>query len=132
MHNNSPLPSNRSFGTLFTVVFALLAALAWWKDSAAFGWFAAASGLFAAVTLVSPGWLAPLNRLWMALANVLNKVVSPIVLGILYYGLVTPFGVVRRLLGKDSMHRKFDPATQSYWIERQPPGPPPDSLGNQF
>jgi hypothetical protein len=132
MPKDFPLPSNRSFGTLFTVVFALLAGLAWWKGSAAFGWLAAAAAIFALVTLIRPDWLAPLNRAWMGLAYFLNKVVSPIVLGILYYGMVTPFGFVMRLMGKDPMRRKFDAAAGSYWIERQPPGPPPDSLRDQF
>ena len=132
MADAPPLPSNRSFGTLFTVVFALLAALAWWKGSAAFGWLAAVSALFAVVTLLWASWLTPLNRAWMALARVLNKIVSPIVLGVLYYGVVTPFGMVMRAAGKDPMRRRFDTAANSYWIHRQPPGPPPESLRDQF
>jgi hypothetical protein len=130
--NDFPLPSNRSFGRLFTIVCALLAGWAWWHASSAYIWLAAASVLFALVTWARPEWLAPINRAWMGLAYLLNKIVSPIVLGVLYYGLVTPMGVAMRLSGKDPMRRRFDSAARSYWIERQPPGPPPDSLREQF
>lgn len=92
MVKDFPLPSNRSFGTLFVVVFALLAGLAWWHGKATAPWLAGVSGLFAIVTLLVPKWLTPLNKAWMGLALILNKIVSPIVLGILYYGMLTPPG----------------------------------------
>jgi hypothetical protein len=68
----------------------------------------------------------------MGLAYLLNKVVSPVVLGAIYYAAVTPLGVGRRLLGKDPMQRRFAPHAASYWIPRQPPGPSPESLRDQF
>jgi saxitoxin biosynthesis operon SxtJ-like protein len=132
MRKDLPLPSNRSFGALFTIAFAALAGLALWRGNAAFGWLVAASAIFAVVTLIRPDWLMPLNRAWMALAYFLNRLVSPVVLGILYYCMVTPFGFAMRLAGKDPMRRKLDAAAGSYWIERRPPGPPPDSLRDQF
>jgi hypothetical protein len=127
-----PLPSNRSFGRLFIIVFAVLAALSWWRGNGAWIWLAAVSALFAVVTWLRPDWLLPLNRAWMALAALLNRIVSPIVLGILFYGVVTPMGAVMRLMGKDPMRRKFDRDAASYWIDRRPPGPPPESLRDQF
>lgn len=132
MLKDVPLPTNRSFGRLFTIVFALLAAWAWWRGGTSFIWLAAAAMLFAIVTLVRPDWLAPLNRAWMALAYVLNRIVSPIVLGVLFFLFVTPYGLAMRLAGRDPMRRKFDRAARSYWIDRQPPGPPPESLKDQF
>lgn len=132
MVKDFPLPSNRSFGTLFVVVFALLAGLAWWHGKAAAPWLAGVSGLFAIVTLLAPKWLTPLNKAWMGLALILNKIVSPIVLGILYYGMLTPLGVGMRLMGKDPMRRKLDREAKTYWIARDPPGPPPASLQDQF
>lgn len=132
MRKDFPLPSNRSFGALFTIAFGALAGLSWWRGNAGFVWLVAACATFALVTLMRPEWLTPLNRAWMGLAYFLNKLVSPIVLGVLYYCMVTPLGFAMRLAGKDPMRRKFDAAADSYWIARQPPGPPPDSLRNQF
>jgi hypothetical protein len=125
-------PSNRSFGSLFTVVFALWGAVSWWRSRPTAPYLLAIAIGFALITLLHSDWLAPLNRAWMRLAEILNRVVSPIVLGLLYYGLVTPFGAIMRLLGRDPMRRGFEAQASSYWIPRQPPGPPPDSLSNQF
>lgn len=125
-------PSNRSFGFLFTVVFALWGAWWWWRARPSAPYLLAIAVVFALVTLLRADWLAPLNRAWMRLAELLNRIVSPVVLGVLYYGLVTPYGTIMRLLGRDPMHRRFEAQARSYWIPRQPPGPPPDSLSNQF
>jgi hypothetical protein len=130
--NEQDLGSNRSFGILFSSVFALLAGLNWWRGGRAalplLG-FSAASGL---VALLRPQWLAPLNKLWMRLALLLNRVVSPVVLAVLYFAVMTPFGLMMRAFGRDPMRRRFEPATASYWIRREPPGPPPESLREQF
>jgi hypothetical protein len=87
---------------------------------------------FIAISLVQPRILHPLNRAWMAFGAVLHRVVSPLVLGILYFGMFTPIAFVMRLRGRDAMHRRVDAQAESYWIRREPPGPPSDSLKNQF
>jgi hypothetical protein len=131
--NAQSLPSNRSFGVLFTIVFAACAGLAWWhgNDRAAYA-FVGMAVLVGLVTLVHADWLEPFNRAWMWLAYALNKVVSPVVLGVMYFGVITPFALLMRLAGRDPMRRHFERATSSYWIKREPPGPPPDSLRDQF
>jgi hypothetical protein len=126
------LPSNRSFGALFTAVFTILGGVSWWRANPAAPYLLATAGVLALVALLRPQWLAPLNRLWMGLARLLHRVVSPIVLGIMYYGMITPFGIVMRRFGHDPMRRRFDNRASSYWLERVPPGPAPDSLRNQF
>ena len=131
MHNN-PLPSNRSFGTLFVVVFALLGAYGWWRGSAFYGFALALSAVTLVLTLAKPDWLAPANRAWMKLGELLNRIVSPIALGIVFYGVLTPMALVMRLIGRDAMQRRFDPSAGTYWIERKPPGPDPSGLPNQF
>lgn len=131
----TPLPSNRSFGILFTAVFALLGAYIWWKHPAAQGWLSgwlAASGVTLAVTLLAPAWLAPLNRAWMKLAELLHRIVSPLVLGLIFYGMFTPIAWGMRLAGRDVMKRRFEPQLKSYWQQRDPPGPDPDGLPHQF
>ena len=127
-----PLPSNRKFGALFFVVFGVLAGLSWWRGTAPFPYLAGISAAFLVTALVVPGVLTPLNRLWMAFALLLNKVMSPIVLGVLFFVLFAPVGFVMRLAKRDLMRRRFDRTAASYWIPRVPPGPPGDSLRNQF
>ena len=83
-------------------------------------------------TLVWPVPLAPLNRLWTKLGIFLYKVVSPLVLALLFYGTVTPIALLMRMLGKDLLRQRRDPNAASYWIERIPAGPAPESMRDQF
>lgn len=125
-------PSNRSFGLLFTVVFALASGYLSWKHLAGYGWFLAAAGLTLLVTLAAPDWLAPFNHAWMKLAELLNRIVSPLVLGLIFYGIFTPIAWGMRLAGRDALNRHWEAQSSTYWRDRDPPGPDPDSLPNQF
>jgi hypothetical protein len=125
-------PSNRSFGTLFVVVFALLGGYWWWRNNTFFPWALGLSALILLVTLAKPDWLGPANRAWMKLAELLHRVVSPIALGIMFFCVLTPMALVMRMTGRDAMKRRFDPAARTYWLERDPPGPDPAGLPNQF
>jgi hypothetical protein len=125
--------SDRAFGLVFAGFFALLTLLKLWRGWSAWGWvFLGLALAFAAAALLVPGMLAPLNRLWLKLGLLLHKVMTPLVMGLLFYGVVTPMGVLMRLLGKDLLRLKRDPGARTYWIERQPPGPAPDTMKNQF
>jgi hypothetical protein len=124
--------SNRSFGVVFAVVFALIAFLPLIGGHPLRLWSLGVAAIFAALAFAAPQVLAPLNRLWLKLGLLLHKIVNPIVLGIMFYVVVTPTGLIMRLLGKDLLRLKRDPAAASYWIERTPPGPKPESLGDQF
>ncbi len=86
------------------------------------------------VTLATavPSTLSGLNRAWMKFGLLLSKVVTPIVMGLIFFTTVTPIGYLMRLLGKDLLNIKSDPDAKSYWIVRTPPGPTPDSIKNQF
>lgn len=124
--------SDRNFGFVFAVVFVLIAAwpllfgqpLRWWAIA-----IAAAFGLLA---IAKPVLLAVPNRLWTRLGILLGKVVSPIALGVLFFVVIAPIGAVVRLIGKDPLRLKLDATADSYWIRRDPPGPPPKSMTNQF
>ena len=127
------LPSERRFGALFVVVFALAAGYGVYK-----GWprglllaLAIASVCFGVATLIRPKTLRPLNLAWFKLGELMGKIVSPIVLGIIFYLLITPFGLVGRLLGRDELKLKRG-QEQSYWIKRDPPGPSGESFKNQY
>lgn len=76
--------------------------------------------------------LAPLNRLWLRLGLLLFHVISPLALGLLFYATITPVGLLMRACGKDPLRLKREPAAASYWLPREPPGPPPESMKNQF
>jgi Saxitoxin biosynthesis operon protein SxtJ len=118
------LPSNRSFGWMFTGVFALGALF--------YPWVLALAAVSAGVTLAREQWLTPLNRGWMKLGELLGRVVNPVVLGMIFYGVFTPVGLAMRLAGRDAMTRTYEPRARTYWVQRDPPGPPEDSFRNMF
>jgi hypothetical protein len=124
MQAQPTLPSNRSFGWLFAGVFALAAIL--------HPWTIALAAVFAAITLTHDEWLTPLNRAWMKLGAAMHMVVSPVIMGIMFFGVFTPMGWVMRRFGWDAMRRAWDPAAKSYWVRRDPAGPADDSFGNLF
>jgi len=124
--------SDRSFGVVFAVVFVVIAGWPLWYGEALRGWSAWVAAVFLLLAMARPALLAGLNRQWLKLGVLLGRVVSPIALGLLFYGVITPIGIALRLAGKDPLRLKFDRGAQSYWIRREPPGPPPDSMHNQF
>lgn len=124
--------SERAFGLVFAGFFALIAGLAWWNGGSLLFYWLGASAIFLVLALVAPRILAPLNLLWFKFGLLLNAVISPIVMGALFFLTITPIGWLMRLFGARPLSLKFDPAAESYWIKRDPPGPPPASLKNQF
>lgn len=124
--------SDRSFGLVFAAFFGALAAYgaAAGRDSA---WvFLALAAVTGGVALIIPGVLAPLNRLWFRLGTFLARVIQPLVIGAVFFLVVTPIGLLMRLAGKDVLRLKLDPAANSYWIKRDPPGPRPETMSRQF
>ena len=124
--------SNRGFGWVFVIVFVVIGC---WPLLAAnpprWGWLTAAAVMLL-VTLVAPALLALPNRLWMKFGALLHRIVSPVILGILFYGVVTPTGLLMRAFGMDKLRIRRGGTATSYWIERQPPGPKPESMNHQF
>jgi hypothetical protein len=84
------------------------------------------------LAFVAPQILSPLNWIWTKIGLLLHALLSPIMLGVLFYVCITPIGYLMRLSREDPLHRRFDPAADSYWIKRDPAGPPPDTFRNQF
>lgn len=124
--------SDRSFGIVFAVVFALVGLYPLLGGEPPRWWAMAAAAGFAGIAVVAPRVLAPLNRVWTRVGVVLHAIVSPVVLGAMFYLVVTPIGLLWRVLGKDPLRLRFEPRAASYWIERRPPGPEPESFTNQF
>ena len=124
--------SNRGFGWVFTVAFLVIGVWPLVFGQAIRWWSLVVAMVFLAITLAAPALLAPLNKIWLAFGMLLHRIISPVVLGIMFYIVVTPMGWLMRLFGKDSMRMRGGDRAGSYWIKREPPGPKPDSLNNQF
>jgi len=128
-------PTDRAFGL---TVGGILVALALVKAFLFTGWTGLAWALLSigsalvALGLLRPPLLAPLNRAWLRLGLFLFEIVNPIVMFLIYATTVVPIGLWLRLRGKDLLRLRRDPAAPSYWIPREPPGPAPESMRNQF
>ncbi len=126
------LPSDRSFGLTFAAVFSLIGAWAWWRGAGWWHWPLLGAAGFATLAFVLPALLHPLNMLWMRLGALLNRIVSPIVLGTIYFLLLTPIAAFMRARGRDVLQRRFDRTLPTYWVRRDPPGPKAENFPRQF
>ena len=124
--------SDRSFGIVFAAVFLIVALWPLTGGGAARLWSLALAGLFLAAAILVPKALAPLNRAWMRLGLLLHRVTNPLVMGFVFCLAVVPTALIMRALGKDPLRRRFDREARSYWIERNPPGPEPKTMRDQF
>ena len=124
--------SDRKFGAIFGLVFGILGLWPFFHHRSPHWWLLVLAGLFLAAALIFPRSLSPLNRGWFRLGLILNRIVSPVIMGALFFGAVVPIGWYLRKRGKDLLSLKFDRDAVTYWIERNPPGPAPGSLTKQF
>lgn len=124
--------SNRSFGLVFTTVFLLLGIWPVFSGNNLRNWALVNASALLIISLVRPSFLAPFNRLWTRFGLLLGWVMSPVVLGFLFFCTVTPVGLLMRLLGKAPLRLRWEPDADTYWIEREPSGPPPDTMLKQF
>lgn len=133
MASSPKLPSERRFGGMLTAAFAILGIYQIIRHRSWIAWVGCltASIVFGFFTLVAPKALAPLNRLWFRLGELLGKIVSPIVLGIIFFGILTPLSLVTRLFGRDELRLKRR-AVNSYWIDRPSTDAEAQSFKNQF
>ena len=115
------LPSNKKFGFFFTFVFAVASAFFYNGTSSSWTYiFGLASVTFLIISTIKAEVLLPLNKLWMRFGHLLGMIVSPIVLGILFFALFTPIAFVMRLSGRDELRLKFF-KKPSHWISRNGP-----------
>lgn len=125
--------SERSFGIVFTVVFAILGSLPLLHGEIRFHyWLLGISAGFLVVTFTYPKLLAPLNLVWFKFGMLLAKIMNPLIMGLLFFIVVTPMALMLKLFGKDPMRRKLDPKASSYWVVRDPAGPDEGSMSRQF
>ena len=124
--------SERSFGWVFAAVFLIIGLMPLTKGREAHGWAVFMGGGLVAVAIVIPKILAVPNRLWFCLGLWLQTLISPLIMGLLFYGVLFPTGLLLRITGKDLLRLKWQKDAKTYWIHRTPPGPPPASMRDQF
>jgi len=131
-HTTIEIGSSRSFGLVFATVFALIGLVPLFNGDPVRTWALIIAGIFLVIAFVAPKVLMPLNILWFKLGLLLGRIVNPVVMFLIYIIAILPTGLILRLFGKDLLLLKFDKSKKSYWIVREPPGPEPDSLEEQF
>ena len=122
------ISSNRSFGIVFFVVFLLIAFYPLTYGGEIRIWSVITSLIFLVSGLFNSKFLTPLNKLWFRFGIFLGKIISPVIMGIIFFLVVTPIGLIMRLLGKDVLNLKYS-KNKSYWIEKDGPE---SKMKNQF
>ena len=122
------ISSNRSFGIVFFIVFLLIALYPLLKDNDLRIWSLVISFVFLVLGLINSKILTPLNRLWFKFGLLLGKFISPLIMGIIFFIVVTPIGIIMRLLKKDLLNLKYN-KKETYWIDKSGPK---SKMKNQF
>ena len=122
------ISSNRSFGIVFFIVFLLIALYPLLKDNDLRIWSLVISFIFLVLGLINSKVLTPLNRLWFKFGLLLGRFISPLIMGIIFFVVVTPIGIIMRLLKKDLLNLKYT-KKESYWIDKSGPK---SKMKNQF
>ena len=122
------ISSNRSFGIVFFIVFLLIATYPLLKGNDIRIWSLLISFGFLILGLINSKILSPLNKLWFKFGLILGKIISPLIMGVIFFFVVTPIGVVMRILKKDLLNLKYN-KKETYWIEKTGPK---SKMKNQF
>ena len=109
--------NNKSFGILFFLIFLLIAVWPVIDSGSIRVWALVVSILFFLLGLINSKILTPLKHGWIKLGEILGKVIAPIVMGFIYFIIITPIGIFMRLLGKDLLNIKYN-KNKSYWLKR--------------
>ena len=120
--------SNRSFGIVFFIVFLLISIYPLINNEDIRIWSLLVSLIFLVLGLINSNILSPLNKLWFKFGILLGKIISPIIMGIIFFLVVTPIGLMMRIIGKDLLNLKYSDY-KSYWIEKTGPK---SKMKNQF
>ena len=122
------ISSNRSFGIVFFIVFFFIAIYPVINDGHVRIWSLIISAIFLILGLLNSEILSPLNKIWFKFGILLGKIISPLVMGLIFFIVVTPIGLLMRLINKDLLNLKFN-KNKSYWIEKNEPK---SKMKNQF
>jgi hypothetical protein len=114
------LGSDRSFGIVISIALAVIGVLPLRQGEPPHLWALLCALVFAALALLAPGQLRPLNKLWFKLGTTLRKVTNPIIMGVLFFGMLVPVSLIFRMRGIDPLGLSFDRGASSYWHVRKP------------
>ena len=120
--------SNRSFGIVFFIVFLIVAIYPFFNQGELRLWSLIISIIFLFLGLLNSKVLTPLNKIWFKFGMLLGKIVSPLVMGLIFFAVVTPIGILMRITNKDLLNLKFNKKS-TYWIEKNEPK---SKMKNQF
>ena len=109
--------TNKSFGLVFFIVFFLIGIYPLWNEDSIRVWSILISIVFLILGLLNSKILTPLNIIWFKFGVLLGKIISPLIMGIIFFLVVTPIGLFMRVLGKDLLNLKTN-KNHSYWIEK--------------
>ena len=126
--NDVKIGSNKSFGIVFFLVFLIISLYPMLGSDSLRIWSLVTSIIFLILGLLNSKLLSPLNRLWFKFGIFLGKIISPIIMGIIFFFVVTPIGYLMRLFKKDVLSLKFND-NKSYWVEKNGPK---SKMKNQF
>jgi hypothetical protein len=124
--------SSKSFGVLLGVTLLVIAAWKYTHGAPSYSIFASSGALLLVMAVFMPRLLRPIKTVWLRLGNLLGRMFSPIALTLIYLVAIIPVGLLLKIFRKDTLRLAQDPGATSYWITREPPGPDPDSLKDQF
>ena len=123
------LPSNRNFGIVFFLVFFVIGIYPLIKDGDLRIWSLIISIIFLILGLLNSSILYPLNRIWMKFGYLLGAIIAPIVMALIFFGVVTPTGILMKIVGKDLLNLKKKKNKKTYWIKKEKLK---SSMKNQF
>ena len=129
MSNKINKSSNRSFGIVFFVVFLLIGFYPLLNQEELKLWALITSFIFLILGMMKSKILTPFNKIWFKLGIFLGKIISPLIMGLIFFLVVTPTGIFMRILGKDLLNLKFKRDKKSYWLEKTDPK---SKMKNQF
>jgi hypothetical protein len=131
-YHAAELGSERSFGAIFAVVFAIVGTLPLIRGGELRLWALLLAAVFLGLGLIAPAVLRPLNIVWFKFGMLLGRIIAPIVVALLFFVAVTPTGLILRMFRKDPLSLKIDRGAKSYWITRSKTQNPMGSMKNQF
>ncbi len=127
--NKIKISSNRNFGLVFFIVFLIVGIWPLTNEEPFRIWSVIISSVFLVLGLMNSKLLTPLNKLWFKFGMILGAIVAPVVMGVVFFLVITPIGIFMKIIGKDLLNKKYDKKKATYWIIR---GKPVSTMKQQF
>ena len=119
--SNIKISSNRNFGLVFFFIFLVVSIWPLTHNESPRIWSAIISLAFLILVLTRSKLLTPLNRLWAKFGIILGSIIAPIVMGVVFFLVITPIGLFMKIIGKDLLSIKYDKKKETYWVKRDRP-----------